>query len=468
MAVMSSQHVPLTEKICFGFGDVGCVVIWNVVGMFLTIYYTDSVQISAAAVAAIMLSVRIFDGFSDLVFGYVLDKTHSKLGKARPWILWSAPFMAGFLILCFAVPESLGPTGKIIYAFITYFFLSVVIYTACNLSYCALTSFISDDPQERAGCNSIRFLMTGLLSIVLGYVTPVAQKALGWTGITVVYGLIALALLLLCFFVCKERVKPQQLPASEKIGVKQSALILSKNIFFYFMVAFFVIDFIKLGLTGGGGMYLARYVLGNDNLFGEVTLALTIGQIAGAFALPFILSKIGGKWNAIIIGYVLFILGYGLSGIFSSTSMQPGTADYWLFLLGYVVQSVGRGFHFVALFAMVADVVEYGEWKTGRRIEGVTYSVTSFGFKIGIGLGGAAVGAILSLVSYDSTLPVQPEETLMAVMVINVWAPLVLSAVGLGISLLNNLDKIYPTVRRDLMKRHLADKNEPVSVPEGI
>ena len=207
------------EKFSFGCGDVGCTVIWNVVGMFMTIYYTDDVGITGAAVAAIMLSVRIFDGISDLVMGYFLDRTNSKLGKARPWILWSSPFMAIFLVLCFCVPEFLGPTMKIVYAFLTYFFLTVVIYTACNLSYCALTSFLTDDLKDRASMNSFRFVMTAMRktvlslftsmnsfrfvmtaigSLVLGYVTPVAAKSLGWFGITTVYGLVALALLLYC------------------------------------------------------------------------------------------------------------------------------------------------------------------------------------------------------------------------------------------------------------------------------
>ena len=210
------------EKFSFGSGDLGCTVIWNVVAMFMTIYYTDDVGISAAAVAAIMLSVRIFDGFSDLVMGYVLDKTNSKLGKARPWILWSAPFMCIFLILCFSVPDFLGYTAKIVYAFLTYFFLTVVIYTACNLAYCSLTSFVTDDLQDRASMNAIRFVMTATGSIILGYVTPVAAKSLGWLGICVVYGVVALGLLLLCFFVCKERIKPQPRRAEDKLTVKES------------------------------------------------------------------------------------------------------------------------------------------------------------------------------------------------------------------------------------------------------
>lgn len=445
------------EKISFGCGDVGCTVIWNVVGMFMTIYYTDDVGISAAAVAAIMLSVRIFDGLSDLVMGYFLDRTNSKMGKARPWILWSAPFMAIFVVLCFSVPDFLGPTMKIVYAFLTYFSLTVVIYTACNLSYCALTSFLTDDVQDRATMNAFRFVMTSTGSLVLGYVTPVAAKSLGWFGITTVYGTVALVLLLLCFFVCKERVMPQQRSAEDKVTVKESLTVLSKNTFFYFLVAFFVIDFINVGLTGASGMYLARYIIKDDAFFGHLNLASTLPQLIACFLFPWIMELCRGKWNTLIVGYGLYVLGYGMCSVLVSNDMCIGSRDYYVMLTGLAIKGVGWGMHLVALFAMIADVAEYGEWKTGRRLEGATYSVSSFGFKIGLGVGGAIVGLALSFVKYDATLAVQPEETLDAIIHINFTIPLVLSLIGLGLSLLNNLDRVYPTVIKDLTVRRAEE-----------
>lgn len=445
------------EKFSFGCGDVGCTVIWNVVGMFMTIYYTDDVGITGAAVAAIMLSVRIFDGISDLIMGYFLDRTNSKLGKARPWILWSSPFMAIFLVLCFSVPDFLGPTMKIVYAFLTYFFLTVIIYTACNLSYCALTSFLTDDLKDRASMNSFRFVMTSIGSLVLGYVTPIAAKSLGWFGITTVYGLVALALLLLCFFVCKERIKPQPREAEDKVTVKESLYVLSRNTFFYFLVAFFMIDYIIFGLTGASGMYLSRYIIQDDAFFGHLNLAGVLPQMIACCCFPWIMNICRGKWNTLILGYALYTIGFGMCAFLVTTSMRIGTYDYYIMLVGLGIKGFGWGMHLVAMFAMIADVVEYGEWKSGRRLEGATYSVSSFGFKVGLGIGGAIVGMVLSLVNYDSTLQVQPEETLEAIIDINFTIPLVLSVVGLVLSLVNNLDKVYPTVVRDLKIRRAEE-----------
>lgn len=445
------------EKFSFGSGDLGCTVIWNVVAMFMTIYYTDDVGISAAAVAAIMLSVRIFDGFSDLVMGYVLDKTNSKLGKARPWILWSAPFMCIFLILCFSVPDFLGYTAKIVYAFLTYFFLTVVIYTACNLAYCSLTSFVTDDLQDRASMNAIRFVMTATGSIILGYVTPVAAKSLGWLGICVVYGVVALGLLLLCFFVCKERIKPQPRRAEDKLTVKESMSVLSKNTFFYFLVAFFMIDFANAGITGSSGMYLARYIIQDDTFFGTLNLVGTLPQAIACFLFPWIMQLLKGKWNSIIAGYILYVIGYGMCTLFVTTEMTMGSYDFYIMLVGLALKGIGWGIHLVAMFAMIADVAEYGEWKAGRRLEGATYSVSSFGFKIGLGIGGAVVGWVLASVNYDATLDVQPTETLEAILDINFLIPLILSIVGLVLSLLNNLDKVYPQVMKELTVRRAQE-----------
>ena len=454
---MATQKLSFFKKFSFGCGDVGCVVIWNVIGMFYTIYLTDDIAISAAAVAAIMLSVRIFDGFSDLVMGYFLDRVNSKMGKARPWILWSAPFMAIFLVLCFTVPTFLGDYVKVIYAFVTYFCLTVIVYTACNLSYCALISFISDDLNDRAAANSLRFVMTALCSIALSYITPVAAKSLGWFGITTVYGIVALALLLLCFFVCKETVKPQERKPEDKVTVKESLSVLSRNTYFYFLVAFFMIDFICLGLTGSSGMYLARYIIHDDAFFGHLNLAGTLPQVIVGLIFPWIMTICRGKWNTLIIGYILYVIGYGMCTLMVTTNMTIGSSEYYIMLAGMAIKGVGWGMHLVALFSMIADVAEYGEWKTGRRLDGATYSVSSFGFKVGLGFGGAIVGWALALVDYDASLEVQPVETLQAILNINFTIPLILSVIGLVLSLLKNLDKVFPQVRQDLAKRRAEE-----------
>lgn len=440
---MATQKIALGEKLAFGAGDCGCNFVWNVLALFMTIYYTDSVMISAAAVGGIMLASRIFDGISDLVMGAILDKTKTRWGKARPWILWSAPFMAIALILTFSVPD-ISETGKVIYAFCTYFFLTVIVYTASNLPYNALLSFITDDQKERTSLSSIRFFMVNFLVIILSFVTPPAAKALGWFGITTIYGIIAMCCLLITFFFCKERVEPVEVK-KENISFVKSLGYLVKNKYFIYLVIIFVIDYIMFAVNGSSGMYYVKYIFHDENIFGMLVLFGNVPMMLSCLFFPVIANRFG-KWNCMIGGYVVMIIGFGIIALFPD--------NYYCALLGNVIAGIGRAPHNAGLFALVADVVDYGEWKTNKRIEGVTYSVTSFGMKVGAGLGGAVTGIVLAMGNYDGSLVVQSASAITAIMAICAYIPIGICVLGILIMLTANIDKIYPQVVRDLAIRH--------------
>ena len=162
-----NHKVSLKEKIAFALGDVGCNFIWTVVGSFLTLYYTDSVGISAAVVGTIMLITRILDGVSDLGMGVIIDHTHTRWGKARPWVLITAPLMGIGLILTFSVPNWLSENGKIAYAVVTYILLAVIIFTACNLAYSTLTALITGRQDDRTSMTSIRYILVYAVMILI-------------------------------------------------------------------------------------------------------------------------------------------------------------------------------------------------------------------------------------------------------------------------------------------------------------
>ena len=422
------------------------MVVWNVLALFMTIYYTDSVMISAAAVGGIMLASRIFDGISDLVMGAIIDKTKTRWGKARPWILWSAPFMAIALILTFSVPD-ISETGKVIYAFCTYFFLTVIVYTASNLPYNALLSFITDDQKERTSLSSIRFFMVNFLVIILSFVTPPAAKALGWFGITTIYGIIAMCCLLITFFFCKERVEPVEVK-KENISFVKSLGYLVKNKYFIYLAIIFVIDYIMFAVNGSSGMYYVKYIFHDENIFGMLVLFGNVPMMLSCLFFPVIANRFG-KWNCMIGGYVVMIIGFGIIALFPD--------NYYCALLGNVIAGIGRAPHNAGLFALVADVVDYGEWKTNKRIEGVTYSVTSFGMKVGAGLGGAVTGVVLAMGNYDGSLAVQSDSAITAIMAICAYIPIGICVLGILIMLTANIDKIYPQVVRDLAIRHAKE-----------
>lgn len=437
-------RISFGEKIAFGLGDCGCNFVWQILATFISIYYTDSVMISAAAVGGIMLAARLLDGLSDLVMGFIIDHTHTRWGKARPWVLWSAPFMAIGLVLCFSIPD-ISETGKIIWAFCSYFFLTVIVYTASNLPYNALLSFITNKQAERTSLSAVRFVMTNILAIILSFVTPPAAKTLGWLGITSLYGGIAMICLLVTFFFCPETVKPKE--EKEKLPFFRAVKSLAKNKYFYYVTFIFIIDYILYSVNGSAGMYFCKYIFHNENLLGILTVFTSVPMMFACLGFPAIAGRFG-KWNCMIGGYVLMIIGFGIIGIFSD--------NLYAVLFGNILQGIGRAPHLAGLFALVADVVDYGEWKTDTRIEGVTYSVTSFGMKVGFGVGGAITGLVLAMGNYDGAALVQSPEAIHAIIALMAYIPVGLAILGMILMLTANLDKIYPQVLRELAERQAA------------
>lgn len=438
------KRVSLKEKLAYGVGDGGCNFVWTTIGSFLTLYYTDSVGISAAVVGTIMLITRLLDGVSDLGMGFLIDRTNTRWGKARPWLLWTSFPMGIGLVLLFSIPNSWSLQGKTIYAVISYIVMAVFIYTACNLAYNTLLSFVASDPNERVSMSSIRFFCTMGVVLIISYNTMNLVNRFGWFGMSVVFGIIATILLLVTFFFTTERNEPVIKENEEKKSVLESFKILFKNKYFIFITLIFVINYTALGLSNGIRIYFARDILGNVGVFGTLTLAFILPKMFGNLFFPKI-SKKFGNWKCLMVGYGLEILGMIVILIMPY--------NITVVILGLVINGIGGVPHNAGLFALVADVVDYGEWKSGERIDGLTYSATSFGMKVGAGLGSAIVGWGLAWGGYNATLSQQTESTLFAIKALFTYVPLVLFIIGAIILFFANLDKIYPQIQKDLAER---------------
>lgn len=444
------NKIPFYEKLAFAVGDGGCNFIWTTIGSFLTLYYTDNVGISAAVIGTIMLLSRLVDGFSDLGMGVIIDRTHTRLGKARPWILWSAVPMGVGLVFLFSVPDSFSSGAKIAYAAISYTIMAAVIYTTSNLAYNTLLSLEAPDPKDRVTMSSMRFFCTMSVVLIINYNTMKLVNKFGWTGMAIIFGIIAIVLLLITFFFTKERnfVDVQEKKEEkEKVSVIHSFKILFKNKYFVLITLIFIINYTALGINNGIRIYFARDVLGNAALMGTLTLCFILPKMIGNLLYPQI-SKMLGKWKSLVIGYVLEMFGVGMMMVMPAS--LPGT------ITGLVLLGIGGIPHTAGLFAMVADIVDYGEWKTGVRIDGLTYSATSFGMKVGSGFGAAVVGWGLAWGHYNGVLASQTTETVNAIKMLFTAVPFVLFAVGLIILLFANIDKIYPQISKDLAERRLA------------
>ena len=440
------EKVSFKEKLAFGFGDVGCNFVWTTVSAFLTLYYTDSVGLSAAVVGTIMLVTRLLDGVTDLCFGTILDRTHTKWGKARPWILWSTPMMAIGLILLFHVPMGLENTGKIIYAALTYVFVAAFAYTASNLSYNALLSLMTDDQQTRASASTIRFICTMLTAITISSVTIPLVGKFGWGTTSVIYALLSVAAFMITFFGTKERYVPSK---TDEEGTKNGSVVegfltLFKNRYFISITLLFVITYLTQGAGSGIGVYFARDILGDANIYGLISVASMIPMIIALPLFPIMTGKIG-KWKCMMGGLVLQFIG--------AVIVLLGASNLTVVLFGLAIKAVGVAPNTAGLFAIVADAIDYGEWKTGVRQDGLTNSATSFGMKVGTGLGSALVGWGLAFGQYDASLAVQSESALRVIKFLYAGLPilgLVLAMIFLGFS---NIDKIHPQIERDLNQR---------------
>ena len=217
----TNYKVPFRGRFAYAMGDGGCNFVWTTVGSFLTYYYTDSVGISAALVGTLMLITRLIDAFTDLGMGTILDHTKTRWGKARPWILWSTPMMAIGLIALFSVPGTLGEGGKAAYAIITYIFVACFAYTASNLSYNTLLALMTDDVASRVSANSIRFICTAFLTILLSYTTRPLAERFSWTGMAMIYAVAATVCFLITFFL-----------SSTLIFAIQSSISFDSSLFF--------------------------------------------------------------------------------------------------------------------------------------------------------------------------------------------------------------------------------------------
>ncbi|MBU5478395.1 glycoside-pentoside-hexuronide (GPH):cation symporter [Eubacterium sp. MSJ-13] len=452
---MKSKRPTWKEIIAFAVGDGGCNLVWTTIGSYLTLYYTDSVGLAAATIGTMMLLTRLLDGISDLIMGSIIDRTHTRWGKARPWILWTAFPMGIGLVLMFSIPGGLSDKGKLVYAVITYILMAVLVYTACNLAYNTLLSLEAPDPKDRVTMSSIRFFVTMSVVLFINYNCNNFVNKFGWTGMAAIFGGIAILLLLITFLGTKERTNLEQNMSEtdsteEKLSVGESFKLLFHNKYFWLLTVVFVINYTILGVNNGLRIYYARDVLGNAGLMGTLTLCFILPKLIGNLVYPYI-NKLLGKWKSMMIGYCIELAGV-LIMAFTGTSFTTT-------VVGLVCLGIGGIPHNAGLFAMVADVIDYGEWKTGVRLDGMTNSVTSFGMKVGAGVGSAIVGWGLAWAAYDGKIASQTAATISGIKSVFTLVPAALIIVGLIALFFCNLDKIYPQIAKGLEERRAGKNN---------
>ncbi|WP_066190843.1 MFS transporter [Gracilibacillus timonensis] len=445
----SNAKVGITEKIGFGLGDLATNLAWASMSMFIVYFYTDVIGVAAGIIGTIILCSRFLDGISDIAMGGIVDKTKSKHGKARPWVLWlSIPF-AGLMVALFAVPD-VGTMGKVIYIAITYNLL-ILLYTAVVIPYGTLNTLITSDQDERGVLNVYRMFFASIGVIVVSTLTlPVVNLFGGgqsaWIAGYSVFAVVAVIMYIITFKTTKERASSIYQDNKEEnndsfiVGFK--ALFKNKYwvITFFIFIAYYVND----ALYSGGTVYFAQYILGDPLLVGTLTMSIYIPPL---LLMPFVAPMIKkiGKRKSMMWGTGIFLLG--------SLVILMDPTNLTVVMIGVILRGIGRTPIFGSIFALLPDTVEYGEWKTGVRREGLVYSGGSMGTKVGVGIGSAFVGWILGWGGYIGGQEMQADSALFAINSLFIYLPIITYVILFVLLYFYKLDKEYPKIFKELQMR---------------
>ena len=455
----SFVKVPMTEKLAYCFGDPALTLMYTMTTTLLIYFYTNVVGISAAAVGMIMLLSRIFDGFSDVLMGTIIDRTRSKYGKARIWILRLALPYAIAAVLLFTMPD-LTDTGKIIYAFVTYNIMNTIVYTAISQPFHALGSLMSRDRRERDLICNIRMVLSITASMIITAFTlplirlvgkAINNQQMGWILVTAGYAFFSVLILINTYCNCTERVREEGKNKSTIPFLKAFKVTVTNR---YFLIALGLMVFYTAYqiIIGTNLTYYCQYILGDVNLVMPLSAAEKLSTIVGIALLPKLLPR-HGKRKLICGGCVIGVIGQ-LLFLLNVTSLPLGIATC-------ILRGIGIAPFYGVQYSLPSDAIEYGQWKTGVRVEGLMFSSMSMGQKAGSGFTSAIMGAILSMAAFDGLKATAAEQTAQTIMVIKgfyLYVPIAIWLIMFLIAACYSLDKGYQKMMEELIKREEIER----------
>lgn len=444
-----NRSLHMKERIGYGMGDFANNMMYTPVNSFFTYFLTNIAGLGAGVVGTILLISRLLDGVSDLIVGSFMEKIHSKHGKARPWLLWWCIPFAVSLVLMFTAPD-FGTTGKIVYAFLTYNLAVTVVYTAINLPFGSLAALMTKNQTERGYLNISKMVFAFGGGMVVNAATLPLVKFFGndaaaWQKTFLIYGVVAIIFFLVVFFTTKEAVteEAQKSGTTEKVDIKKALVSLLKNKYWIILLAIFFLNSVVNAFIGVN-VYYAQYIMNDDSLVGNLSIFQNIASFA-AFAVCTVVIRKVGKQKIAISGVAISFIGYAMV-LFNPTS-------YAVLYTAAVIKGIGNAALSGVMYGMLADTVEYNDWHSGIRAEGLAFSANSIGQKVGSGIGSAVLGWVLAAFGFVSSSAAQPASAINGIRTIFLYVPLVVFAVMFVILLFYKLDKEYGTIVEELEKR---------------
>ncbi len=433
--MQEKKYLKWYNLVGYGSGDIAGNVVYAFLSSFVMIYLTNTVGLNAGVVGVLIAASKFFDGVTDVFFGAMIDKTKSRLGKARPWMLFAYIGCAITLAAIFMIPVNMGKTAQYAWFFVAYTMLNAVFYTANNIAYSALTALVTKNSKERVQMGSFRFIFAFATSLLIQSITVKAVStfgggASGWRTVAIIYAVIGLIVNTISVFSVKE-LKEEELQEEtanitiaqkEKYGLIQAAKLLISNKFYLMICGVYILQQVYTAMINMG-LYYMTYVLKNENLFGVFSWAVNIPLIFALVLTPTLVARWNGMYKLNLRGYMLGTFGRAmviLAGYLGNVPMM---------LLFTGIAALGQGPWQGDMNAVIASCSEYTYLTKNKRVDGAMYSCTSLGVKLGGGLGTAIAGWMLAASGFDGMAAVQPESCIRMLHFMYLWLPMLISIV---------------------------------------
>ena len=442
------------NKIGYGSGDIAGNVVYAVLSAFVMIFLTDTVGMNAGIVGTLIAVSKLFDGVSDIFFGSMIDKTHSKMGKARPWMFYGYFGCAICLVAIFVIPADISAFAQYAWFFIAYTLLNAGFYTANNIAYSALTALITKNNHERVQMGSIRFMFafgTSMLiqTITVGCVAFFGGGASAWRTVAIIYAIVGVVSNTISVMSVKE-LTPEELAEGEtknedvqeeKYSLIDAFKLLVHNKY-YLMICGSYILMQVYSATLNMGIYYMTYVLKNANLLGVFSWAINIPMILGLLFTPALVAKFQGMYRLNFYGYTLGTvgrLGVLIAGYMGSVPLM---------LACTAIAAIGMSPLQGDMNALIATCSEYTYLTTGKRVDGTMYSCTSLGTKIGGGIGTALAGWLLAISGYVGGAAEQSASCMNMLHIMYLWIPMIINLLITLILTRLNVEKANEELRQ--------------------
>lgn len=472
MIMNEKKYLKWYHKVAYGSGDLASNCGYALISSFVMLYLTNAVGLNSAVIGTLMMVSKLLDGVSDIFFGGLMDRTKSKMGQARPWMLFGQIGVSACLFLVFSIP-SMSQNMQYAYFFVFYTAFNAVFYTANSIAYAALAAKITKNGQERVQLGSIRFIFATFTTLLISYnamslVEKFGGGTKGWRTVALIFAVIALVVNTFCVLMVKEVPDEDIRPDGEKTsagekdsGGKQKAAegtkvsfgtslkLLLKNPYYIVILCLYLVNYIYGGITQGSAIYFMTYYMGDPALLGTFSLFQLVPVMLILAVTPMLVKKFGSMWKMNLYARIITLL---MGVVFLIGALNRNLP---VMLFATFLRNMAGGPLTGTLNAMVAETSDY-TWRTqGVRIDGVMFSCSSIGVKLGSGIGSAVVGWLLALGGFNGTAEVQTAGAVNMIFFMYVVLPLIMGVLMAVLVYLMKVEK----ANKEWDEAHLKGEN---------